>query len=62
MLKFQAYFKEAVNESAMENYRTRLVNFMYYLADDKIEITEVGIAAAAVVAIDNVYYTGENGE
>jgi len=30
-----------VDESAIENYRTRVVNFMYYLADDTIEITEV---------------------
>jgi len=41
VLKFQAFFKETVNESAAENHRIRVVNFMYYLADDKLEITEV---------------------
>jgi hypothetical protein len=41
VLKFQAYFKEAVHESSTENYRVRVLNFMYYLADDTIEITEV---------------------
>jgi len=41
VLKFQAFYKETVNESNEENYRTRIVNIFYYLADQKIEITEV---------------------
>jgi len=41
VLKFQAFFKEAVNESNMENYRTRMVNIMFYLSDQQLEITEV---------------------
>jgi len=41
VLKFQAYFKEAVNESNNENHRVRMVNIMFYCADGKVEITEV---------------------
>lgn len=40
VLCFYAYFKEAVHESSLENYRVRKCELMYYTADDTIQITE----------------------
>merc|ERR1719162_2903110 len=45
VLKFDAYFKETVNESGglsyNENHRVRRMAIYYYLEDDTMEITEV---------------------
>eukprot|EP00928_Gymnodinium_smaydae_P024379 TRINITY_DN1973_c0_g1_i1.p1 TRINITY_DN1973_c0_g1~~TRINITY_DN1973_c0_g1_i1.p1 ORF type:complete len:748 (+),score=189.87 TRINITY_DN1973_c0_g1_i1:116-2359(+) len=40
VLRFQGYFKEAVVESNLENYRVRNVVFYYYLEDDTCQIVE----------------------
>ena len=40
VLRFFAYFKEAVHESRMENYRTRKVTMLYYLEDNTIQVNE----------------------
>lgn len=40
VLRFQGYFKEAVVESALENFRVRKVVIFYYLEDNSVSITE----------------------
>ena len=40
VLRFFAYFKEAVHESRMENYRVRKVTVLYYLEDNTIQVNE----------------------
>ena len=40
VLCFQAFFKEAVHESALENHRVHKCDIFYYTEDDSIEITE----------------------
>lgn len=40
VLRFHGYFKEAVAESNLENYRVRRVVFFYYLEDDTCHIIE----------------------
>jgi hypothetical protein len=40
VLRFFAYFKEAVHESRMENYRTRKVTMLYYLEDNTVQVNE----------------------
>ena len=40
-LLFQAFFKEAVRESSLENWRIRKVTITYYLEDDTMKIDEV---------------------
>ena len=40
VLRFFGYFQEAVTESNIENHRVRKVVFMYYLADDSLQVTE----------------------
>merc|ERR1719352_475905 len=40
VLRFFGYFKEAVPESNMENYRVRRAIIYYYLEDDTMHITE----------------------
>ena len=40
VLKFDAYFKEAVHESPNEYYRVRPVEIYYYLEDDSIAVVE----------------------
>jgi hypothetical protein len=40
VLNFSAYFKEAVNESAVESFRVRECIIYYYLEDDTIQIIE----------------------
>lgn len=40
VLRFYGYFKEAVAESALENFRVRKVIVFYYLEDNSISITE----------------------
>eukprot|EP01012_Entosiphon_sulcatum_P012838 TRINITY_DN1813_c0_g1_i1.p1 TRINITY_DN1813_c0_g1~~TRINITY_DN1813_c0_g1_i1.p1 ORF type:complete len:770 (-),score=142.70 TRINITY_DN1813_c0_g1_i1:47-2356(-) len=40
ILKFVAYYKEAVHESALENYRVRACHIYYYLEDDTVQVTE----------------------
>jgi len=40
VLRFYGFFKEAVVESALENYRVRKVIIFYYLEDNSLSITE----------------------
>ena len=40
VLSFDAFFKEAVNESAVEQERVRKVVVYYYLEDDTMQIVE----------------------
>jgi len=40
VLRFNGYFKEAVIETNLENYRVRKVVIYYYLEDDTMQITE----------------------
>jgi len=40
VLRFQGYFKEAVVETNLENYRVRKVVVYFYLEDDTVQITE----------------------
>lgn len=40
VLRFEAYFLEAVHESNFENYRVRRCEVLYYLEDDTLQITE----------------------
>jgi Ca2+-binding EF-hand superfamily protein len=40
VLRYHLYFKEAVNESRLENYRIRKVTLYYYLEDDTIHMAE----------------------
>lgn len=40
VLRFNGYFKEAVVETNLENYRVRKVVVLYYLEDDTLQVTE----------------------
>jgi len=40
VLRFFAYYKEAVHESRMENYRVRKVTLLYYLEDNTVQVNE----------------------
>mmetsp|Transcript_33036 Transcript_33036/g.98182 ORF Transcript_33036/g.98182 Transcript_33036/m.98182 type:complete len:749 (+) Transcript_33036:71-2317(+) len=40
VLRFYGYFKEAVVETNLENYRVRNVTIYYYLEDDTMQVTE----------------------
>jgi hypothetical protein len=40
VLRFNGYFKEAVVETNLENYRVRKVVILYYLEDDTCQVTE----------------------
>jgi Ca2+-binding EF-hand superfamily protein len=40
VLRFQGYFKEAVVETNLENYRVRHVTILYYLEDDTCHVSE----------------------
>ena len=40
VLNFSAYFKEAVNESAVESFRVRLCTIYFYLEDETIQVIE----------------------
>ncbi len=40
MLRWFGYFKEAVEESALENWRVRRVTLLFYLEDDTCQVTE----------------------
>jgi len=40
VLRFQGYFKEAVVETNLENYRVRNVTILYYLEDDTCHVIE----------------------
>ena len=40
VLRFNCYFKEAVNESRLENYRIRNCVLYYYLEDDSMHVSE----------------------
>ncbi|CAM9270260.1 unnamed protein product [Chrysoparadoxa australica] len=39
-LSFDAYFKESVDESALENHRVRRCKILYYLEDDTMQVVE----------------------
>ena len=38
VLRFFGYYKEAVHESRMENYRVRKVTILYYLEDNTLQV------------------------
>merc|ERR1712159_888734 len=40
VLRFFGYFKEAVHESRLENFRVRKVTILYYLEDNTIQVNE----------------------
>jgi Ca2+-binding EF-hand superfamily protein len=40
VLRFFGYFKEAVHENRMENYRVRKVTILFYLEDNTIQVNE----------------------
>merc|ERR1711959_112477 len=40
VLRFFGYYKEAVHESRMENYRVRKVTILYYLEDNTLQVNE----------------------
>ena len=40
VLRFDAYFKQTVHESASEHFRIREVRIFYYLEDDSISVVE----------------------
>merc|ERR1712159_870830 len=40
VLRFFGYFKEAVHESRMENFRVRKVTILYYLEDNTLQVNE----------------------
>lgn len=40
VLRWFGYFKEAVDESALENWRVRRVTLLFYLEDDTCQVTE----------------------
>ncbi|KAI8849151.1 hypothetical protein BC829DRAFT_392048 [Chytridium lagenaria] len=42
VLRFYAYFQEAVNEKREEQYRVRKVNIYFYLEDDTIHVIPLG--------------------
>ena len=48
MLKFNAYTKESVVESRLENFRIRKVLIFYFLVDKSIMITEPKIVDSGV--------------
>lgn len=45
VLRFFAYFKEAVHESRMENYRVRKVTILYYLEDNTLQVACLKLTA-----------------
>lgn len=50
-LKFQAYYKESITDSADENFRVRLVDIYYFLEDDTIMVNEPKIEVKNLLAI-----------
>ena len=40
-LSFDAYFRETVNESRLENFRVRRCKIVYYLEDNSLQIDEL---------------------
>ena len=40
MLRWYGYFKEAVTESAVENYRVRKIVVFFYLEDNSCQVVE----------------------
>ena len=44
VLRWDAYFREAVPESSLESSRVRRVRFFYYAADDSLQILEPKVA------------------
>lgn len=49
VLRFGAYFLEAVHESNYENYRVRKCDVMYYLEDNTITITEPRVENSGIL-------------
>ncbi|KAJ3379991.1 EF-hand domain-containing member C2 [Entophlyctis sp. JEL0112] len=48
VLRFYAYFQEAVNESREEHYRIRRCNIYFYLEDDTIHVSEPKYANSGI--------------
>ncbi|KAL4167103.1 hypothetical protein KRP22_012590 [Phytophthora ramorum] len=49
VLRFEAYFLEAVHESNLENYRVRRCEVLYYLEDDTLQITEPKVENSGIL-------------
>ncbi|RLN02356.1 hypothetical protein BBJ28_00004969 [Nothophytophthora sp. Chile5] len=49
VLRFGAYFLEAVHESNLENYRVRRCEVLYYLEDDTLQITEPKVENSGIL-------------
>lgn len=49
VLRFGAYFLEAVHESNLENYRVRCCEVLYYLEDDTVQITEPKVENSGIM-------------
>jgi len=48
VLRFNCYFKEAVNESRIENFRVRRCVLYYYLEDDSMHVSEPKIENSGI--------------
>ncbi|KAJ3415872.1 EF-hand domain-containing member C2 [Chytridiales sp. JEL 0842] len=48
VLRFYAYFQEAVNEKREEQYRVRKVNIYFYLEDDTLHVSEPKTANSGI--------------
>lgn len=49
VLRFGAFFLEAVHESNVENYRVRQCEVLYYLEDDTVQITEPKVENSGIL-------------
>lgn len=67
VLRFNAYFQEAVHESNMENYRVRKCVIYYYLEDDTIHVSEPrvdnsGISQGALIKRHRIPIPGDEND
>ena len=52
VLRFNCFFKEAVNESRLENYRIRNCVLYYYLEDDSMHVSEPKIENSGIPQVN----------
>ncbi|KAI9358593.1 hypothetical protein DFJ73DRAFT_144854 [Zopfochytrium polystomum] len=67
VLRFYAYFQEAVHEKREEQYRVRKVNIYFYLEDDTIHVSEPktpnsGIPQGTLIRRHRIPRNAENGQ
>ena len=48
VLRFYAYFQEAVHEQRQEQYRIRKCTILYYLEDDTVQVNEPRVENAGI--------------